>query len=414
MTDYIDQAFVDAATSLGAARFPTGEAVVAALKTETGRILTSVHVQAAVDSAHLCAETGALCEAHKLGERVVAAICVYRETSEHPFRVIPPCGICQERLAVWGLDLTVAVPPQRAGEFWASRTLRELHPYDWSEVFEKSNSINVPESESKKHADRPQLLLQDRLSLKDYFEIVGKGAAGITVAFYLIGFVVVNTHLSRFGYYSVSLLSAQYLVAGVWALAPVVLGWFLVFYTLKDEVLPNNSTAITWVLLPLGVAVSLLALALFSDWFVGLSLPVRGVILAVVGFFMSLPTVAFFWWLRSRQSPTRQWMPLAVLLACISGLFLFVYVARFSRILYGDIPGTQGGGKPRLVRLVVKNEAKADLMAVGVRFLDGLPTSEPLRLLVATDKEYIFVMGKGDSSVSVRSDIVQAIVYEER
>jgi cytidine deaminase len=131
----IDQKFVDAVTAFAAERFPTGEAIVGAVKTDSGRLLTSVYVEAATDTAHLCAETGAICEAHKLGERVVATICVYRQTPEHPFRIVPPCGLCQERLAFWGLDVNVAVPGDRPGEVWASRDLRDLHPYDWSQVF---------------------------------------------------------------------------------------------------------------------------------------------------------------------------------------------------------------------------------------------------------------------------------------
>jgi cytidine deaminase len=135
MTNDVDQSFVDAVIAFAAERFPAGEAIAGSIKTESGKILTSVYVQAAVDTAHLCAETGAICEAHKLGERVVAVICVYRETAEDSFRVVPPCGICQERLAFWGLDIGVALPGQRAGELWISRSLRDLHPYDWRQVF---------------------------------------------------------------------------------------------------------------------------------------------------------------------------------------------------------------------------------------------------------------------------------------
>jgi cytidine deaminase len=135
MSGHIDQAFVDAVITFAAERFPAGEAIAGAVKTESGKVLLSVYVQAAVDTAHLCAETGAICEAHKLGERVVGTICVYRESPEHPFRIVPPCGICQERLAYWGLDISVAVPGQRPGELWSSTTLRDLHPYDWSRVF---------------------------------------------------------------------------------------------------------------------------------------------------------------------------------------------------------------------------------------------------------------------------------------
>lgn len=128
-----DQAFVDEVLAFALARFPAGEAV-GAVKTATGRVLTSIHFEAVVDTGHLCAETGAICEARKLGEDVVASLCIYRDTVDEPFRVIPPCGICQERLLVWGMDVMVGVPGV-GGEMWEARALRELHPYDWAEVF---------------------------------------------------------------------------------------------------------------------------------------------------------------------------------------------------------------------------------------------------------------------------------------
>ena len=40
-----------------------------------------------------------------------------------------------------------------------------------------------------------------KLSFKDYLEIVGKLALGFTSFCYLLGFLVVNIHLRRFGHF---------------------------------------------------------------------------------------------------------------------------------------------------------------------------------------------------------------------
>lgn len=129
----LDQTLVDAAMALARQRFPRGEAVVAALRTDTGRILTGVCASAPVDSACLCAETGPICEAHKIDERIVASVCLYRPSETEAFTVLPACGICQERLAFWGLDVEIAVPSRDAGGFWQSATLRELRPFYWND-----------------------------------------------------------------------------------------------------------------------------------------------------------------------------------------------------------------------------------------------------------------------------------------
>jgi cytidine deaminase len=136
MNPPLDQELVDAAIALALGRYPTGEAIAAALRTSSGRILTSVCAEARVDSANLCAETGAICEAHKIGESIVASVCLYRESERDQFRVLAACGICQERLAYWGLNVQIAVPLQEVDneKIWQIKTLRQLRPFYWDEA----------------------------------------------------------------------------------------------------------------------------------------------------------------------------------------------------------------------------------------------------------------------------------------
>jgi cytidine deaminase len=132
----LDQCLVDAAVRFARERYPEGEALVAALLTETGRVLFSVPAEARLSMASLCAETGAICEAHKLNERVVASVCVYRESTSSPPGVVPACGVCQERLAFWGLGVQVAVPGEASGEPWQAKSLEQLRPYYWGRFHE--------------------------------------------------------------------------------------------------------------------------------------------------------------------------------------------------------------------------------------------------------------------------------------
>jgi cytidine deaminase len=124
-----DEALMAAARALLAGR-AGDDAVVAAARTCSGRILTGVHVEARLDAASLCAEAGPICEAHRLGDPIAASLCLWRERPGGPARVLPACGVCQERLAVWGMDVRVAVP---LPDGWGFRTLRELRPHDWAD-----------------------------------------------------------------------------------------------------------------------------------------------------------------------------------------------------------------------------------------------------------------------------------------
>lgn len=130
----LDQALVDAAAELLRERFgDRGWGGAAAMYTSTGRTLTSVSVEALLDAANLCIETGAIAEAHKWNEPVTASVCVVRRDSEPP-RVVTACGHCQERLRFWGADVEVAVPADRSPG-WQSKTLNELQPFWWGTQF---------------------------------------------------------------------------------------------------------------------------------------------------------------------------------------------------------------------------------------------------------------------------------------
>ena len=127
----LDQSLVDAAIRQALARFPSGYAGAAAIRTETGQVLTSVCFDPPNPGAGLCHEAGAYCEANRLGARVVASVCVSRSEPGRPFLILAPCGICQERLALWGSDVEVAVAVAGKPSEWESKLLSELQPHYW-------------------------------------------------------------------------------------------------------------------------------------------------------------------------------------------------------------------------------------------------------------------------------------------
>ena len=131
----IDQKLVDAAIGLLEKRFVGTEGIAAALYTADGDILTSVFFEPEWGGGGLCAETGAICEAEKLGKRVTASVCVSRLSSDDPIMILTPCGICQERLFHWGGEVEVATPHPDDPQQWVSKTLAEVQPYYWVNAF---------------------------------------------------------------------------------------------------------------------------------------------------------------------------------------------------------------------------------------------------------------------------------------
>ena len=133
----LDAKLVDAAISFVKARFPDEKwAGAAAMYTEDGQLLLSTAPEAVNSSVELCHETGAICEAHKLNKRITATVCVSRDEQGN-FLILTPCGVCQERLFVWGLEVEAAVPAHDDPTKWQMKKLKELQPYYWRKPFLK-------------------------------------------------------------------------------------------------------------------------------------------------------------------------------------------------------------------------------------------------------------------------------------
>ncbi len=132
----LDQALVDAAIAQLDRRWPPGEeGGAAAVYLDDGRILTSVGLDNFNGGVTLCHETGAFCQAYTLDRRVTASVCVFRMPEDQRIVVLPPCGICQERLALWGPEVEVGVPDPDAPAGWRARTLAEVNPCYWGPQF---------------------------------------------------------------------------------------------------------------------------------------------------------------------------------------------------------------------------------------------------------------------------------------
>lgn len=139
----LNQILYQAAADLLAVRFPAAGGLASALYTADGTILTSVVFQPEWGGGGLCAETGAILEANKLNKRVTAVLTVSRLDSESPILIVTPCGICQERVFHWGGDVKVAVPDPRDGTRWLAKTLHEVQPYYWVNVFGRDPAPTV-------------------------------------------------------------------------------------------------------------------------------------------------------------------------------------------------------------------------------------------------------------------------------
>lgn len=131
----IEKEMFDRAAELIEKRYPVGWGGAGVVRTESGNYYTSVSIETANASAILCIETGAMLEAHKYNEKVTHCLCLVRNDEKSPFKVLSPCGICQERLRFWGENVKVAVTTGD-GTLKFVR-LNKLQPYHWTNAYSK-------------------------------------------------------------------------------------------------------------------------------------------------------------------------------------------------------------------------------------------------------------------------------------
>ena len=131
----VEKEMYNQAVDLITKRFPVGWGGAAVVHTDKGNYFTSVSIETANASAVLCIETGAILEAHKYNEKVTHCLCLVRDDEQSPFKVLTPCGICQERLRYWGESLLVAVTTEDNSLKFV--TLGELQPYHWTKAYSK-------------------------------------------------------------------------------------------------------------------------------------------------------------------------------------------------------------------------------------------------------------------------------------
>lgn len=132
----LNQELVNAAIEHVDRRWPDAEqAVAAALYLEDGQILTSISVDNFNAADNLCAETGAICQAYNMDRWVTASVCVSRAAGEDQVKIPTSCGLCQERLALWGPDVQVGVSDSASAQGWAARTLLDVNPFYWAAEF---------------------------------------------------------------------------------------------------------------------------------------------------------------------------------------------------------------------------------------------------------------------------------------
>ena len=110
-------------------RFKNEEGGVGVVRVEDGTLYTSVWNETNNSCVDLCAETGAILEAHKYNKKITHCLCVVKEENSNKIKILSPCGVCQERLWFFGGDVKCAISNKENKIIF--KKLKEIQPYYW-------------------------------------------------------------------------------------------------------------------------------------------------------------------------------------------------------------------------------------------------------------------------------------------
>ncbi len=226
------------------------------------------------------------------------------------------------------------------------------------------------------------------------FQLLAMVSPGILATLYVLGFLVVVRYLSQYGVASFSVLSLQYLVAGIWALAPVALLVLFMAASIAFQVYVNQHvTNAFWRIaigglldgvLPIAIicaaAALLVSFGIGSSWRHGLEFVFQpGALFGVIGAMYLATILALLAWLA-------RWPRIFKSVTGILSAFLFLfYVSQFAIQFYPKIPYSFGGGKPLQVTFILKRDGKASALIEN----GTSGRSVPYHLLVATEHTFV-------------------------
>ena len=125
----IEQEMFETAINFLNERYGNNAGGVGVVRIDNGKYLISVWNETLNSAVDLCAETGAILEAHKLNKKITHSLCVVRTEDGGKPTILTPCGVCQERLYYFGGEVMCAISNKENKLIF--KPLNELQPYYW-------------------------------------------------------------------------------------------------------------------------------------------------------------------------------------------------------------------------------------------------------------------------------------------
>lgn len=236
---------------------------------------------------------------------------------------------------------------------------------------------------------------------KDFLEILGKLILSLIALCYVLGLLVVNIHLSKYGTHSMSLFRVNYIAAGIWTLLPIlVLMVFIMILVLLFKQFRHNTHKLNFLIY--------LLLFVLICYFPFMAAPRLRLNLWHFGWLSPLVTggllnvyfiLALSGYHRNLDRNIKLVRNVAITLAII--VILILHTILFAYNVYENIPSHIGGGKPQTVQIIV------DIGCENTRVFDE--TEIPFIQEKVSNNSHVSSQKKTDDKLYIRTNDIELI-----
>jgi len=257
-----------------------------------------------------------------------------------------------------------------------------------------------------------------RPELLEYLEPIAKAIGLAAALLYLCGFAIVTGHLARYGVSGFSVIQLQYLIAGSWALLPLVAGILVQEARVKfdNRTSPEVIGKFNWRRFWISTVLSGLPFTWLTVLLVLSGVPSQMNWWSGIKYFLFYWTLHFLTWVswNSWKTPEQNDKKNAFFHRDTSSFYLSLllivvcwFTVWFSKNIYPLIPYSWGGGKPLTVVFVPGEKKLPDMLKLD-------PSSKrtvPYKLLTTTDKYYVVLSLEPDQlSIELSRDYVAEMI----
>lgn len=273
-----------------------------------------------------------------------------------------------------------------------------------------------------------------------------RSCLSITAVSYGIGVLIVNLHYSQWGYFSFELLKIQYVTAGLWAIATLVIVfviWLFSFLiterirtlTRKIQIknrlakfIINDSEEIIGFLVGVGISLGILSIIA-----TGIKIELHWTQIPLLALMVLFTPLVLTFDSTSEEEKISSLnnlilklkyvapeVPLIRLFLTIptetikySFILIFVVVG-ISQIIYGSIPLSIGGGLPEKVEIIFSDNKLSYAVRLGLVDLES-PNKIQLYLLTDSSNGLVLItdkLSKGHA-VEVKKNFIEGIIYRK-